>query len=337
VHLGRVEEAQSYASATLVSLARHEVSPTPHNFAIWYEYHAGQNPNLSATIDIIESNHRPFDEKVLSELYEGFFTSTKEELALHGISGQVQDTLHEVLNLVDNARADATRYGITLSDVSGQLITKAGPLATLLDRLVTDAREMARRSGRLGLHLRDSAQKIKTLEHALDDVRRDATTDALTGIANRRCFDATLRETAGDAMNSGDDLAILLADIDHFKKFNDTWGHQTGDNVLRMVALTLQQSVRGHDFVARYGGEEFAVILPATSLEAAVSVGNNIRRAVEKQQAFESHTQQLVGGITMSLGATCYEPGESLANWIRRADAALYSAKEKGRNCVVYE
>jgi diguanylate cyclase len=337
VYRDRFEEAQCYASAGLKSMTKHEVSPTPHNFAIWYEHHAGQNPKLSATIDIIQSNHRSFDEKILNDLYADFLTTTKEEQALHGISDRVHETLHEVQKLVDSAHNDVTRYGLTLSQVSGHLVTEINPLAALLERLVREAREMAQRSRRLGLRLKNSALKIKTLEHALDDVRREATTDALTQIANRRHFDAKLREAAGDAMNSGDDLALLLGDIDHFKKFNDTWGHQTGDDVLRMVALTIQQNIRDQDIVARYGGEEFAVILPSTSLEEAASVGNNLRRALEKQQAIEGDTQQLCGGITMSFGTACYEPGEPLANWIRRADAALYRAKEKGRNCVVHQ
>ena len=166
-------------------------------------------------------------------------------------------------------------------------------------------------------------------------MRREATTDGLTEIANRRAFDTILRETAGEAMNSGDDLSVLMIDIDHFKIFNDTWGHQTGDDVLRLVAATLQQSIRGQDTAARYGGEEFAVILPATSLSAAVAVGSNIRRACERLQFVTRDTQQAVGTVTVSIGGACYEPGEALSNWIRRADAALYRAKQEGRNRVV--
>lgn len=196
---------------------------------------------------------------------------------------------------------------------------------------------MAQPSERLGFRLKQSVQAIKTLEHTLDDVRREATTDGLTGIANRRAFDTILRETAAEAMNSGDDLSVLIVDIDHFKKFNDTWGHPTGDDVLRVIAATLQQTIRGQDTAARYGGEEFAVILPATPLPAAVAVGNNIRHACEKHELVTHDTEVSVGTITISIGAACYEPGEALANWIRRADGALYRAKEGGRNCVMFD
>jgi diguanylate cyclase len=194
---------------------------------------------------------------------------------------------------------------------------------------------MARRSEWLGNRLRQSVETIRTLEVTLEDVRREATTDGLTEIANRRAFDSSLRETAAAAMNSGDDLAILMIDIDHFENLNDTWGHQTGDEVLRLVAATLQKNIRGQDTAARYGGEEFLVILPATQLDGAVEVGNHIRRACERQQFTPRDAHQLVFMPTLSIGTACYDPGEALSNWIRRADAALYRAKHGGRNCVV--
>ena len=330
-------EAQDFAGAAINSMAKLEIAPNPQNFAIWYEYHTGQNADLRRTIDIVVSNHREFDERTLHDLYEDFFTSTKEEAALHGISVRVQSTLNEVLGLVDTARSDAARYGASLKDVSGQIVGDVSPLTALIERLLGEAREMARRSEQLGYRLKQSVQTIKTLGHTLDDVRREATMDGLTAIANRRAFDTILRETAAQAMNSGDDLAVLMIDIDLFKKFNDTWGHQTGDEVLRMVASMLQQNIRGQDTAARYGGEEFAVILPSTSLDAAAAVGNNIRRACERTQLVTLDTRQPIDTITVSIGAACYDPGEALANWIRRADAALYRAKREGRNRVMSE
>ena len=146
MYLERLAEAQDHAGAAIGSMARHGVAPNPQNFAIWYQYHSGQNADLKRTIDIVVSNHREFDERTLHDLYEDFFTSTKEELALHGVSVRVQDTLHEVLGLVDGAHTDATRYGATLQDVSGQFVSDVSPLAALIERLLGEANEMARRS-----------------------------------------------------------------------------------------------------------------------------------------------------------------------------------------------
>jgi diguanylate cyclase len=134
-------------------------------------------------------------------------------------------------------------------------------------------------------------------------------------------------------MNSGDELSMLMIDIDHFKKVNDTWGHQTGDIVLRHLAQTLQKAVRGGDHVARYGGEEFAVILPNTDGKAAVTVAENIRETLAKEPLVIELTPPITP-TTVSIGAACYDPGEPLAEWVGRADAALYSAKRDGRDRV---
>ena len=335
MYLERNVEARDHAGAAIDSMRRSVIPPTPQNFAIWYEYHAGQNAGLNRMIDVIISNDRPFDEQVMQDLYADFFTSSKEELALHHVSVRVGNTLDEVMGLIATATSDAARYGATLQDASSAIVSPINPLAALIERLLADARDMARRSERLGNRLQQSVQTIKTLETTLADARRDATIDGLTEVSNRRAFDTILRETAGDAMNSGDDLSLLMIDIDHFKRLNDTWGHQTGDDVLRLVAATLRQCIRGQDTAARYGGEEFALILPATPLDGAIEVGNHIRLACAKLQFVPLGTDQPVDMPTLSIGAACYDPGEALANWIRRADSALYRAKHGGRNCVM--
>jgi diguanylate cyclase len=136
-------------------------------------------------------------------------------------------------------------------------------------------------------------------------------------------------------METGDDLCLLLIDIDHFKKFNDTWGHQTGDEVLKLVAKTLVENIKGQDIVARFGGEEFVVLLPKTSLSASVTVANVIRTAFEKRRVVGKESKRMIGGITVSIGVARYELGEALAELIQRADAALYRAKNEGRNRVI--
>src|SRR6266568_198968 len=174
MYLERLTDVQTYANSAIGSMAKHDIAPNPQNFAIWYEYHTGQNADLRRMINVIVSNHREFDEQTLHDLYEHFFTSAREELALHGVSVRVQDTLQEVLLLVASARSDATLYGAALTDVSGQLARDVSPLATLIQRLVDDAHEMARRSERLGSRLTQSVKTIETLKQTLDDVRREA-------------------------------------------------------------------------------------------------------------------------------------------------------------------
>jgi diguanylate cyclase len=324
--------ADPVATAAMHSMGKFGIVPTPDNFAIWYDYHAGINPDLKRTIDILISNKRGFDGAALEELHSSFFSNTKEQEVLRQTSVNVMAAAQELLDLLDAEKVtndQRTREASRLHDPSDRSFAH---LTKVLAHLIAQTNEMAKRSDRLALRMRHSVEKIEGLERTLDKARREATLDGLTGIANRRSFDLDINELAAAAMNTGDDLCLIILDVDHFKKFNDTWGHQTGDEVLKLVAATIQQNVRCQDRAARFGGEEFAVILPCTPLAGATTVGENIRQAVERQQFVARESQQTIRDITISLGVACYELGEPLRDWIGRADNALYQAKHDGRN-----
>ncbi len=161
--------------------------------------------------------------------------------------------------------------------------------------------------------------------------------DALTGIANRRTFDVLLASEWRRAIRSNAPISLLIADIDHFKQFNDSLGHQSGDECLQNVAQTLAQSAnRSGDIAARYGGEEFAIVLPATDRNAAAAIAEKIRAAIEDRKIH--HPLSSVGShVTISIGAATVTPGsdERLEKLVCFADVALYQAKDRGRNRVV--
>jgi len=166
-------------------------------------------------------------------------------------------------------------------------------------------------------------------------VRKESMTDPLTNLANRKAFDEAVRAALAAVAEEGEPVTMLLCDIDHFKMFNDTWGHQTGDQVLRLVAACLSENVKGRDTTARYGGEEFAVLLRGTGLEAATMVANQIRTTVETKKLVKKSTGDILGAITISIGVAQFAPGENAEATIRRADACLYGAKHSGRNLVI--
>jgi diguanylate cyclase len=168
-------------------------------------------------------------------------------------------------------------------------------------------------------------------------VRNESLTDPLTSLANRKYFDMALEKFIAQSAASGEPLALLLADIDHFKSFNDTYGHLTGDQVLRLVAMALKQNVKGQDIAARYGGEEFAIILPKTSLRSALTVADHVRRAVMTKELMKRSTGEHLGRITVSVGVATLHKDESAPSLIERADNALYAAKHYGRNRVMCE
>jgi diguanylate cyclase len=128
-----------------------------------------------------------------------------------------------------------------------------------------------------------------------------------------------------------------MADIDHFKSFNDHYGHQTGDQVLRLVALSVKQNVKGRDVAARYGGEEFVVALPSTSLQSAITVADQIRRAVMTKELMKRSSGERLGRVTISIGVAVMRPSDTPQLLIERADMCLYAAKRHGRNRVICE
>lgn len=332
-----LQHAGQCADSAMSSMHAHGIPTTPQNFTIWYEYHDGSNPNLRCAIDLLVSNGQELRQPVLEELYEKFFTAASEQRALRETSRRIEGTLKEVISAVGEAGDDTRRFGVALRDISGEIDAGRTSLAELIAKLVIETREMSRDSDLLNLKLTQASRTIGRLKIDLDRIRRDATTDGLTGIANRKLFDMSLREAGNKAMENGRPLTLLMLDIDHFKRFNDTWGHHTGDEVLKLVAQTLKETVKGQDVVARYGGDEFAIVLPETQLDDAIIVGNNIRRAFERRRITKRGSNDLIGTITVAVGAARYQRGEPIANLVQRADAALYRAKREGRNCVVAE
>jgi diguanylate cyclase len=206
-----------------------------------------------------------------------------------------------------------------------------------MDGLLGATQAMEARTRMLEDELCRSSCEVKELKSKLDDVRKESLTDPLTAIPNRKLFDVALEHAIHDANETGEDFALCMCDIDHFKTFNDTWGHQTGDQVLRLVGACLSENVKGRDTAARYGGEEFAVILRQTRIEHALNLANQIRGHVESKKLVKKSTGDILGTITISIGVAQFAPGETAANLIRRADEYLYAAKRAGRNCVIGE
>ncbi|HYM31035.1 MAG TPA: GGDEF domain-containing protein [Candidatus Cybelea sp.] len=325
------------AGAAMALMQRKLIAVSPKSFWVWFEYCRGSNLELVRTIDVLISNNREFTDDLNEELYDQFFTASRETKAVRETGQRVQETLNEVLTWLGEAESGAKTYGETLESLSGELASKQpeANLGLLIRRVMSETREMAERSAALENRLQSSSSRIVELTKNLEEVRREAMTDVLTGIANRKYFNERLQECLRDAMENGEELCLLIADIDHFKRFNDTWGHPFGDQVLKVVARALTEGVKGRDTAARYGGEEFAIILPRTSLKDAITVAEHIRHDIAKRNLVKRSTGEPVGKVTLSLGVARFEPGEPVGEFLRRADEALYAAKHGGRNRVV--
>lgn len=333
------EQATAYAEAALENMARHGVPRTPSNFEVWYTHASGRDIDLSKALDILVSNDQPFTDEQNTDIYQRYFNLADTSAAVYATAQEYENSMDTVLDLLAQANNDVEYYGKALEETLGSMGSAKDfkVLRRALETLVSDTKEMAAQNSLLKNRLQVSTTEIKSLRTNMEDLQKEVMTDALTGIANRKHFDILLRQMAAQAMEDGDDLCVAFGDIDHFKNFNDNFGHQIGDQVLKLVGMILTELSEGGTMPARYGGEEFAIILPGIGLDEATEVAEKIRTTVASKRIRKVSTGDDFGTITMSIGVTQFRSGEPLGDLIHRADLGLYHAKHSGRNCVVTE
>ena len=334
-----LERGFAHARAALAQMEQRQVAPTPENFKVWYMYCAGSARALRRTIDVLISNGQEFTPNICSDLYERFFGNFRQSEKARLINQRIEASVRQALSMLNTIGAEARHYSETLGETAATL-GDAGELARVRDvirSVVSETQEMMERSTLLEHELTRSSAEIRALRKQVEDISREALTDALTGIGNRKLFDQRLKQFVGTALENGTDLSLLMLDIDHFKTVNDRWGHQLGDEVLQLVAGALIDGIKGRDQAARYGGEEFAILLPGTRLADAAKVGDQLRLSVSGRPVIRRDTRETLGSVTISVGVACFRPGESPPRFVERADTALYRAKQEGRNRVVTE
>ncbi len=328
-----------YATSALEVLKRALIPPYPQFYELLYTYATGVNPSLNARInDIFRNGHVTAD--IAERLYNEFLRAQDTNARMSGVSERMSKRIVAVHDAIDTAMTTASAYSASLQIASGDLGAtdlEAGELRKLAGALLAETRRMQDANHRLEVSLQASRDDIEALQRDLDDVRREALLDPLTKIYNRKAFDDGLTRAVIRARETGGHLCLLLLDIDYFKRFNDTWGHQTGDQVLRLVAMTLKSNIKGKDIAARYGGEEFAAILPDTDLEGAMTLGDNIRKAIQAKELLKRSTNEKLGRVTASFGVAMFRAGDNPSSLIERADRCLYAAKHQGRNKVISE
>ncbi|MGB0694697.1 MAG: GGDEF domain-containing protein [Rhodospirillaceae bacterium] len=330
------EKATAVARQAIARMNDLGVSPNPRNFAVWYTYCADQLPDLRRHVDKRIATKQPLDDEFFEATYMRFFENIDESVQVQNAGAKLENTLDQMMKLFKVANQGTRAYNKTLEDFSGQVLD-ADPqqIQAMIATVVTETKRMLKVNEKLGDELTQSSDEINRLRTDLDKVRHDALTDGLTGIPNRKVFDTQMQELTRISTEDGTPLSLMMVDIDFFKKFNDNYGHQMGDQVLRVVARQIEDGVKGSDVAARYGGEEFAVILPQTRVRDAISVAEGIRRVVASRKISNKKTGEDLGTVTLSIGVSEFRKGESIGQFIQRADEALYMAKREGRNRVV--
>jgi len=262
-----------------------------------------------------------------------------EDKMLEIVAQNVRKEIEKLMLVVEQSAKDAKNYDSSLTDFSGSLqsSTSMEQIKQAVLKVARETQVMAAQNQKLQDQLSHAAQDMVDLRSDLDKVRKDSLTDPLTGIGNRAYFSEQLAHVLQESRETGTPVSLLMADIDHFKKFNDNYGHLIGDEVLKLVAKTLVENLKGRDIIARYGGEEFVIILPHTTVQDAARVADSLRDHLSTKQIRRRKTHENLGIVTISLGAAQYKDGEDPQNLIDRADLGLYAAKQAGRNKVVVQ
>ena len=338
-HTDEHERTMAFAEIALGQIKALRQPALPRNYEVWYTYATGYNPTLNQTINETLARKGTMSSSDLDQIYEAYLSPARVTDRIDTVGTQVVDEIEQVMSMIDTAVGSATEYTENLATVTQKLgsAKDRDGLRVIVESLVRATKEMEHANHSLEARLKASKQEINQLQVNLEAVRTESLTDPLTSLANRKYFDQALDKMIAAAESSGEPLSLMMADIDHFKKFNDTFGHLTGDQVLRLVALSVKQNVKGQDIAARYGGEEFAVILPQTALRQAITVGDHVRRAVMTKELMKRSTGEHLGRVTVSIGISLWHKGESAQALIERADACLYAAKRGGRNRVICE
>jgi diguanylate cyclase len=320
-----------YLRLAVQSMTRQPARPDPVAYAVWYVHASGRHAALSAELAQLDAAGHPVDDPQVRRLFEDHLQAADGRTGL-----KVTEGLRQVLDRVDASAAatalGADHFGHALARWQDVVHRGEAADAMHLAALQDDTRAVRTAVGTLQQELAQARAETDRLRTELLRAREEAHVDALTGLPNRRAFQARLAECASA---SAPPPTLLLTDIDHFKRVNDSFGHLFGDQVLRAVAQGLQACLAAGQCAARVGGEEFAVLLPAATQAQALGLAERIRTAVAGSR-IRRRDGGTVGQVTVSLGVATRRGDEAFEAWFDRADAALYAAKHAGRNRVMW-
>ncbi|RKF13319.1 GGDEF domain-containing protein [Alginatibacterium sediminis] len=319
-------------------MMKHQIPTTPKNYALWYSYVEGNRPKLNQAIETLESSNSVISPSIQEGLFESHISeplSVDHETTRINLEAMVQELSSSMLD----TNTDTTQFQNKINENFAKLDRiESDPMPieqvmALVRDFVSQAHQIQQSTSFFSDNLQQAQKEIAQLKQKLETTTVDALHDSLTGILNRRAFDKDLNNYY---QIGHDKLCMILIDIDHFKAFNDEYGHLLGDQVLKAVARRLNDSVREQVRLYRFGGEEFAILVPNSTLRSARHLAESMRRAVEKLSLRDRRKNRNIDNITASFGVAAFDhKTKSPKDLIAEADKQLYEAKNLGRNRVM--
>lgn len=326
-----VEKSAEYLRQAIQRMAKQKAALHPISYAVWYDYVAGTNAALNTEVDHLIKKNMALDEKSTTDIFRKHIAEADDETAQR-VSDGFQKVMTDISNSASKAGTDAEKFGSALEQWAGDISEEDLANDLNLNNLFAQTHNIKGSIGSLKAQLAESTREIEALKNEIIKAKDEALSDGLTGLINRKGFDIALAACIAGAKAQG--TSLLIADIDFFKRINDTYGHLFGDKVIQAVSQILKAHAKETQTAARYGGEEFVLLLPETSLEEAQRIADKIRATVEKISIKNSLKNENIANITISLGVASYTQGESMTEFVARADSALYQSKNAGRNRV---
>ena len=327
-----------FFESTLEAIKRFKLLQTPENYRLWFEYEAGLSPALKVDIDKLLEDKVCITEDICRKLYKEHIEN-REAGALDSVNIAIREMMEVIIDHLSTWDQSATKFNAALVECSLRL--ESDPtieeIKEIINTVTFEAKEMSRAHQGIQSTLVTLNDEISDLRSDVDRLETEVLTDPLTQVANRRAFDDDLEKQINSSRKKGQALALIMVDIDLFKRVNDEFGHQVGDKIIQFFSTMMAKNIRRNDCLFRYGGEEFAIILPDTEIKGAAQLAENLRRVVSSRVLKTGSNGQIVGKVTMSLGVASLREQENSEDFIGRTDKQLYNAKKLGRNRVCFD
>ena len=330
-------QAANYLRQAVPKMVKHRIVPNPLNYTLWYRYYSKDLPLLNKELDQTVDRLGTCPPSIGESLFLQHIDQLDKDNETHLVTFQA--ALADLVNDLSDSLEHNVKQTNVYSDALMDNLTELGAYgvdeaaAPVLNELNANASAISSVSAEFQVKLSVAQSEIKALKTELENSKREASTDPLTGLYNRRVFESIYDQFVTDG-NDGDDLALIMMDIDKFKLFNDVHGHLVGDQILKFVGKLLKTECKGSVVPVRLGGEEFALLCPSLNLTQAYDVAENVRAKLAGSQFTSKRTGQKMPPVTASFGVALKKPGELLRHIMDRADEAMYAAKDAGRNQV---